>query len=345
MNRRKIVCYLIEGEPFINITDRIGYTVEGEGIFAIDYNEPVPPNHQDITSIETWEKWGYRFNYSLGEVREQIEFIFNDTTWESLTEEEKKIVARYYLVDKTQRDEVYTDLEQSRNNYYKIYNYVTRDVWNRGLDITEPPHGLDYKIQMRKKLNPKYIINDLGMLEECIYYETVSNSEDSFGIIQKTYTNPIMKYEADYVYHANGYISQRNVTRTWMMMDGTWSPYTKKDTKDYDLIQARDEGRRRRTNLISKLMMEVAYLLMITEGLSSIDTAESVAIPLMKDLRNGVNDYYEYGNYSDIEGNKFLLYTDLLNANYDWLDNFVPNTGNTLTIRQFILSRIDVNVV
>jgi hypothetical protein len=151
-----------------------------------------------------------------------------------------------------------------------------------------------------------------------------------------------LKYEADYIVGDDYYVKEREVTRSWYLASGTYSEDTKVSKKIYEPLIARDEGRRRRKNLVNKLLIETVGLFIITSGdLDTVQQAELDAMPLIRELAEPMSEYYEYGDRRDAQGNPCLLYQTVLGSTYSRLDNWVPGTGNTVSIRMFILSRIE----
>jgi len=230
-------------------------------------------------------------------------------------------------------------------NYYKIYDYLSMDTISqknvRNKYIT--PHSLDYKKDVNTKLHPEYIFDELGFLVECNYYTDLSVSIDYNGFTVFNYSNQILKYVAVYELHDTGHVKKRTVTRSWYLKDGTISNNAKVTEKFYDGIRARDEGKRRRRNLINKLIIETVGLIILTSAdLSGILEAESDAMPFMKDISSGISDYYEYGNKKDSQKSNVLLVEKVLNSTYSRLDNFVPKTNDKVTIRDYIVSKINI---
>jgi hypothetical protein len=297
--------------------------------------------YENISSIENWEKYGNNFK----EKYQQIKTLFEETDWLSLTLSEKEIVAKYFLVDKTLRDEVLTQQEQDDNNYYKLYNYISEDVIiNNGIsNLTITPKSIDYKKDVDGKLHPNYEFDNLGFLTGCTYYTDVDISQNAQGFTQYDYTNPILRYTASYTIKSDGYVGSRTVNRKWYMTDGTLSDDAKITEKVYQPMEARDEGKRRRRNLINMIIVNtVGLIIMTSQDLNTVTEAEKDAIDFLKEVNQGINEYYEYGSRTDSQGNPCKLIQDITNSTYPRLDNYVPNTNDTVTIRQYLISKLDV---
>lgn len=295
--------------------------------------------YENISTIGNFYKYinDFRIKYH------QIKILLSETTFDSLTESEKKIVCLLHLTSKSNIDFYLTEDEKERYNYFKIYNFTSDDALDKVSDLKIPPHSLNYKTDLMVRLNPEYIIDDTGFLKSVIYYENLETSFDSNGFTQMNYSNPILKYEADYILHPNGYVDKRTVNRSWYLMDGTLSEKIKVSNKVYDGMMSRDEGNRRRRNLINKLLVETVGLFIITSSdLNNVVEAESDAIPFMKEISNGISDYYEYGNRKDSQGNPCLLIQMVLDSNYNRLNNIIPNSSPEITIRDYIIFKLDV---
>lgn len=335
------------------------YNIVGRGTVGIDIdswsgdelngNEAIVISHEDsltgytnITSIKNFEKFCDSTTHSH---RIQIEYLFEETDWESLDHEEKKIVAKYFLVDKSKRDEVLTESEQESYNYFKIYDLVSEDVYSYK-NITDKhitPKSIDYKKEINGRLHPKYVFDNHGWLVECEYFRNLEISQNQLGFTEYDYSDPILKYEAVYEMKPDGYVGSRTVTRRWYRLDGTLDSDAKITTKFYEPMAARDEGKKRRRNIVNELMIEtVGLFIMTSSDLNDVPTAEADAIPFLKEISSGLTDYYEYGNKRDSHGNDFLLKQQILESVYSRLNNFVPGTNNTITIRNFLISRVDI---
>jgi len=295
--------------------------------------------YTNITSIKNWEF----FKTEVLNIRKQVKYLYDETTWEDLSLQEKKIVAKLFLVDKPLRDEVLTEEEQQEFNYFLIYDAISEDIY-KFKNITDKkvtPKSIDYKRDIDGRLHPEYIFDLRGSLIECNYYLDVDTWIDQFGFKQFNYSTPVLKYESEYILDTDGYVSYRTVTRRWYKLDGTLSDDAKITRKYYDPINARDEVKRRRHNIINKLLVEVTGLIIITSpDLNTVSDTERDAIPFMRSISGGIAEYYEYGSTRDVDNNPPRLIQEISVSDYPRLDNFLPNTNNTVTIRDFIIWRL-----
>jgi UDP-N-acetylglucosamine transferase subunit ALG13 len=68
--------------------------------------------YDDITSIENWEKYGSTITNDMNLVRSEIKALVDSKGWGSMSNNEKKIATKFFVVDKSKRDDIATDDEQ-----------------------------------------------------------------------------------------------------------------------------------------------------------------------------------------------------------------------------------------
>ena len=241
------------------------------------------PNYDEVSSITNWDKLGGLAGLIHSKVRKEIKDIYNTqtgTTWSAYTTDEKKVLSKYFIVDKTKRDEVLTQNEQDEFNHYKLYDFLSDDAMEgMFLNPKSTPKSIDYKKHVSQRFHPDYQFDKFGFLTGCTYYENLSVSYDQYGFTVFTYDNPIVDYTANYTFADNGYVSTRTITRKWYMMDGTLSDDAKTTFKVYAPMVARDEARRRRKNLINNLLIKtVGLFIMTSPDLDNVEEAETDAI-------------------------------------------------------------------
>lgn len=223
--------------------------------------------------------------------------------------------------------------------YYNIYKFMNSDNEKVFTDWTIPPHSLDYKLGLNIKLHGDYKFDLNGNLVECIYYEKVERDMNS----NITYSNPIIKYTAEYYHDNDGYCTHRIVNRDWMLSNGEWGGVLKTTRKEYTRLQARDISIVRRKSLISKTIVDVGGLVLLTEqSVTTIREAEMFALELIIDVSNEMSAYYEYGTLK-YNNEAFPLQKKIMESTISWLDNDI--TGiiqgfDNKTIRDYILFKI-----
>lgn len=314
--------------------------LNGNDPLKITFNDS-ESGYENISSIQNWEKYASNFK----ERYQQIKTLFEENEWQYLSTSEKEIVAKYFLVEKALRDEVLTEEEQTDYNYFKLYNYLSDDViYTKGIsNLFITPKSIDYKQEIDGRFYPKYTFDDNGWLVECEYFSELEISQDAQGFTQYNYSNPILKYEASYTMKPDGYVGSRTVTRRWYRLDGTLDADAKITEKFYEPMNARDEGKKRRRNIVNSLMIEtIGLFIMTSPDLPDIPTTETDAMPFLKEISSGLSDYYEYGSKEDSLGNNFLLKQQILDSTYPRLDNFVPETNDTVTIRDYLITKLSV---
>jgi len=302
-------------------------------------------DYSDISTIENWNDYGERIGMRHFDVRGEVEALYLGTTWSALTTREKEIVSEFFIVDKDKRDEVLTQDEQDSHDHFVLYHHLSEDALARlggDVDYSITPKSIDYKKDIDMRYHPEFTFDDNGWLTKCEYYENLNVTLDAYGFHVFNFSNPVLKYEASYTQGVDGYVQSRTVTRSWFLSSGKYSTDTKTSFKIYEPLTARAEGRRRRQNLINRLLIDtVGLIIMSSNDLSTVSEAEADAVVLMKEVADGISEYYEYGTKVDSNGNQCKLIQEITGSTYSRLDNWVPGTGDTLSIRNFILSRLN----
>jgi hypothetical protein len=305
-------------------------------IVIVNDNIFVDPTYIDITNIENFEK--YCENQFVR--KEQIKILLGEIGWENLNNNEKKLVSKYFLVNKELRDLVLTEQEQSQYNYYKIYDFITEDQ-QENVNVFDPPHSIDYKIGLKQKLHPEYIINDAGFLVECTHYSDINVTIDSMEIEHIQYNNPILKYTAEYYIGTNGLVNKRIVKRQWYLLDGSLGE-EKISEKIYTGIKSRDESKRRRQNIIDKLIGQtLGYIIFTSSDISTVTEAEIDSRGFIKEVSTGIQDYIEFGIMSNTPENPNLLITQITESLYSRLENFI---APDFSLREYLLNKLNYNL-
>ena len=341
-----LFAYNISGTSVHELGSYNSNDLEGKSPFITSASTTLD-GYFNISSFQNWDLFGGAAGLRHCKIRHEIKDLYDANTgmtWSAYTINEQKILSKYFLVEKNLRDEVLTDEEQEEYNHYKIYDFLSDDAYE-SMGFINPkstPKSIDYKKDLNVRLHPDYKFDKFGFLTGCTYYENLEVSYDAYGFTVFTYDNPILDYLASYTFASNGYTSTRSVTRRWYKMDGTLSEDSKDTFKVYPPMVARDEARARRKNLINNLLVNaVGLFIMTSNDLNSVSEAEADALPLLKDINSALSAYYEFGTKLDTEGNPCQLIQEIAVHPYARLDNYVPGTSNTVTIRMFILSGLN----
>ena len=78
-------------------------------------------DYTDITSIITFETIGSLLELKHFEIKEEIHSLYDENMWLTYSNEEKIILSKYFIADKTKRDEVLTQEEQDAYNHFILY--------------------------------------------------------------------------------------------------------------------------------------------------------------------------------------------------------------------------------
>lgn len=302
-------------------------------------------DYTDITGIISFDEVGPLLDLRHFDIKEEIEALYDENQWSGYTNEEKVVLSKYFIADKTKRDEVLTQEEQDAYNHFVLYRHISDDVIERmggELDYTVTPKSIDYKKDLTHRLHPKNTFNEYGYLVESEYFEELNVTTNPLGFHEYNFSKPVLKYVADYTNGGDGYTQSRVVTRSWVLADGTYSPDVKVSVKIYDAIISREEAKRRRKNLVNSLLVDIVGLLIMTSpDLNDVDTAESDAMSFMHDIEAAISSYYESGTTPDAEGNPCALIQQVSVHPYARLDNFVPGTNDTVSIRMYLMGRLN----
>ena len=220
---------------------------------------------------------------------------------------------------------------------FKIYDHLSEDALEKvGKDFTLTPKAIDYKKDIDGRLHPKYTFVK-GFLTNCEYFEKAYNVVDPMtGFSGITYENPILNVDISYYIGDDGYVSYRDTTRSWMKHNGEYSTDTKVSRKYYQKFQAKEEGKRRRSNIIDQLTLDTGAFIMLTEsGITSVQEAEYTALPFLDFVDTSIDKYIK-GNTQEIIDNVMSADTGV----YYWIDNTVPGSDPSITIRQYLLNNL-----
>lgn len=206
------------------------------------------------------------------------------------------------------------------NQIFKQYNYMTT------VDPTEffsPPFDYNYNILglSKKRSFTK------GELERIDYYGYVDSGMTFQDLVLTEYRT---------FYRKDRMVYKRKMTVDWYLEDGTTGA-TKTTLKYYSPEESLKLGERRRRNVISDLKIASIGLLQAISGLTQIE-ATMIGMDFLEIVTTEITKY--------IEGVEDPLKTKVLTCSEEgceWLDAYVPGTMNTVTVRQYLYSAIDLD--
>lgn len=185
-----------------------------------------------------------------------------------------------------------------------------------------------------------------GELTTQSYYG--SASVDAQGVI--SYADLVL--EATWVYTRDplGFAVYAEETVRWMREDGEFGPDSKVIPHYFDGLKKIREGSKRRSNIVDGFLIPISEMLIYNKTVArmtelsdpsySLTTAEiEVELQRGRDLMNLHKDALDaFKGYAD----DAILAEITDDTTSTMLNLFVPNTSNTVTIRQYILSELDI---
>lgn len=167
-----------------------------------------------------------------------------------------------------------------------------------------------------------------------------------------TRNNKVLEVTIQYARQPNGLLTRvndtavwgdpdfygRRTTRTWFRGDGTPHPVAKVTDKTYDSVAAVEEGRRRRSNVVNKLTLDVLEALVYTETAGDVEAAEAIGMPYVAKYESQLDNYRQTGDLSLKTPPSVPNITDDTEL---WLDNDLAALGSPgVTIRDMILDSL-----
>ena len=134
----KLQAYILNGKPLTEYPSWSSGDVNGKEFIV---NDIIQTNYQDVTSITNWDSYGLKlkdFNY----VRERIKELTISIGFNNLTLDEKIISAKYFIVDKPDRDTVLNEIEQY--DYWSIL--ITQSQMARFIRWEHAKKYISYKL-------------------------------------------------------------------------------------------------------------------------------------------------------------------------------------------------------
>jgi hypothetical protein len=188
----KLLAFKINNVPITNIINWSISELNGNKAFLV--SDVDIQNYEDVSSIFNWDTYGNKikdFNY----VKDRIKELTDQIGFGNLTTGEKIISAKYFVVDKTDRDSVLTEDEQYE--YWKIL--IIESQKSRFLRWEEAKKYISYKLS---PINSSDLAKSTSELcNDYINYNIITKSKDGIsGLFD------YLKGEGDYV--SNGYPSK-----------------------------------------------------------------------------------------------------------------------------------------
>ena len=116
-------------------------SIDLNGRPAMQIGLNAPSGYQDVTSIENWDQFNHVIRKDYKFLRQQIKILVQNTGWTNLTQLEKQIAVKYFVVSKQRRDQRYTMKEQiilglvwhkeSVKARQIRFDYAAMEIWNR----------------------------------------------------------------------------------------------------------------------------------------------------------------------------------------------------------------------
>jgi hypothetical protein len=187
----KLYTYILNGKPLTEYNSWSYGDVFGPAFLIGDQ---LPSGYLDVSSILNWDTYGNKlkdFNY----VKDRIKELTDQIGFGNLTTGEKIISAKYFVVNKTDRDSVLTEDEQYE--YWKIL--IIESQKSRFLRWEEAKKYISYKLS---PINSSDLAKSTSELcNDYINYNIITKSKDGIsGLFD------YLKGEGDYV--SNGYPSK-----------------------------------------------------------------------------------------------------------------------------------------
>jgi len=229
------------------------------------------------------------------------------------------IIGSNDIVNSTTTNPAYTQLYN-----YNIYKYLNKTAKEKFKDYSIVPDAVDYIIDVSPRFHKVQKFRQ-GFLKETILYvwDYVNNTPiEEISTITETYTTV-----GDSLYKSTESVTSRIKVRKWLSDEGYISGTEKITSKLYDTaILQREEGRRRRNNIITFLSKDYVLLRMFQLG-EDQSTAEENAFLFYKNYSTRLAEFiegsYEVINYLNSDTDSFLA--------MNMSDNIVTPDGLTMT--------------
>lgn len=246
------------------------------------------------------------------------------------------------VLDNSEFYQVYNELINKRikkSPNFLIYALNTNNLYDK--DYSELPNHINFKTELTKKLFQKNTFVR-GFLAEAEYFENCVTTYNALGMQINTYSNPITKVVFNWHVGVANYLYKRVSQRSWVLTTGEYSTETVTHTKTYDLFAARNEGIRRRQNIINTTLINTGGLILMNQpSFGSVTAVESYLRNILEVLSHEISIYIS-GDLEPLIARMMNL--DCLSEGYemDWLA--FPVTAQ-MSIRQYILAQLNGGLI
>jgi hypothetical protein len=197
---KKLCAYIINGQPINEIDNYYTYQLGGNSPYIIE--DTVLTGYQEITSIESLDRYGLQTGKDYKIVRWEMILQVVIKGWTNLSVPEKTIASTWFAVEKAQRDEVHTLDEQiangmahhenSRKVRYDRHTIALMEVLNRLSKVDSQDMLLALESNNLLRLYVEYGIEGVsrGDTEGIVDFlnSEAGTSYASNGLIEKAYT-------------------------------------------------------------------------------------------------------------------------------------------------------------
>jgi hypothetical protein len=180
---------------------------------------------------------------------------------------------------------------------------------------------IDYKSGLITRLYKKLSVVFRGEVRQVQYF--ADNTE----------TDLVLQVDIVYNRTGNGLAVDRTTTRTWYKEDGSTHSATKTTVKEYDTLHQMIEGRRRRTNVINMLTIDVLNMLVVTSAVDPLNPtaqeivdAEALGSTFMESYSGNIQTYIGTGDLS------WVGTPGVGNDSTSWLDNTFDGSPTVIAI-------------
>ena len=219
----------------------------------------------------------------------------------------------------------------------KIYDLMSPEELAHWEDDQTPPMGLNYGSGLTIRLHQELTMVQ-GEVTQASYYE-----DDTLAV-------EVVRESISYVRDVASFAQSQTKVIEWMRTDGTPHAQTKTRFKKYSYVESIREGKRRRSNVIDALQIQVTGMLMATEVVlpdtdpgypAEVQTAIDLGRSFIAAHQSSITNYVE-GSIRTLHDVDVPAYAaeSIVNAPAAWMDNVVA--AGPVTIRDVILSTLDI---